>query len=129
MDTATIQWIISIILGVIPWIVPDLPWYWKIIITLVIALFSLTVSWFRLNQKLKDFQKAQQELATKHNALAAQFDQKNLILQRFQHLATTMEHLLQLALLNEDKAKIQLIYRAYLETKRALIDGGNLDDQ
>ena len=129
MDTATIQWIISIILGVIPWIVPDLPWYWKIIITLVIALFSLTVSWFRLNQKLKDFQKAQQELATKHNALAAQFDQKNLILKRFQHLATTMEHLLQLDLLNEDKAKIQLIYRAYLETKRALIDGGNLDDQ
>ncbi len=129
MDTATIQWIISIVLCIIPWVFPDLSWYWKVIITLVIALLSLTVSWFRLNQKLKDFQKAQQELATKHNALAAQFDQKNLILQRFQHLATTMEHLLQLALLNEDKAKIQLIYRAYLETKRALIDGGNLDDQ
>ena len=129
MDTATIQWIISIVLGIIPWIVPDLPWYWKIIITLGIALISLIISWFQLNGKLKESQKVQQELAIKHNALASQFDQKNLILQKFQALAATMEQLLQIALLNEDKDKIQLIYQIYLETKRKLIDGGNRDDQ
>ncbi len=129
MDTATIQWIISIVLCIIPWVFPDLSWYWKVIITLIIALLSLIVSWFRLNRKLKESQKAQRELATKHNALAEQFDQKNLILRRFQHLAATMEQLLQIALLNEDKAKIHLIYQAYLETKRELIDGGKQDDQ
>ena len=129
MDTATIQWIISLALCIIAWFFPNLAWYWKVIITLGITLLSLFNSWVRLNQKLKDSQKAQQELNVKHNALAEQFDQKNLTLQRFQHLAATMEHLLQIALLNEDKAKIRLIYQAYLETKRELIDGGNRDDQ
>lgn len=129
MNTATIQWIISIALCIFPWVFPDLPWYGKIIFTLGVALISLTISWFQLNQKLKESQKAQQELATKHNALASQFDQKKLILQKFQALAATMEQLLQIALLNEDKDKIQLIYQIYLETKRGLIDGGNRDDQ
>ena len=129
MDTATIQWIISLALCIIAWFFPNLAWYWKVIITIGITLLSLFISWVRLNQKLKDSQKAQQELNVKHNALAEQFDQKNLTLQRFQHLTATMEHLLQIALLNEDKAKIRLIYQAYLETKRELIDGGNRDDQ
>lgn len=128
MDTATIQWIISLALCIIAWFFPNLAWYWKVIITLGITLLSLFISWVQLNQKLKDSQKAQQELNVKHNALAAQFDQKNLILRRFQHLDTTMEWLLQIALLNEDKAKIRLIYQAYLEAKRELIDGGNRDD-
>lgn len=128
MDTATIQWVISFALCIIPWVFPDLPWYWKTIITLGFALLSSVVSLYKLNQKLKDSQKAQQELAIKHNALAAQFDQKNLILRKFQYLAATMEHLLQVSLLDEDKAKIRLIYRTYLETKRELIDGGNRDD-
>ena len=129
MDTATIQWIISLALCIIAWFFPNLAWYWKVIITIGITLLSLFICWVRLNQKLKDSQKAQQELNVKHNALAEQCDQKNLTLQRFQDLAATMEHLLQIALLNEDKAKIRLIYQAYLETKRELIDGGNRDDQ
>lgn len=128
MDTATIQWIISLALCIIAWFFPNLAWYWKVIITLGITLLSLFISWVRLNQKLKASQKAQQELDIKHKALAAQFDQKNLILRRFQHLAATMERLLQIALLNEDKAKIHLIYQVYIETKRELIDGGNRDD-
>ena len=40
-----------------------------------------------------------------------------------------METFLQIALLNEDKAKIDLIYQAYLKAKRELIDGGENDDQ
>lgn len=129
MDTAAIQWIISIILGIIPWILPNLPWYGKVIFSLVIALLSLAISWFQLNQKLKEAQRKEQELDTKHKALANQFDQKNLVLRRFQHLTETMETFLQIALLNEDKAKIDLIYRAYLTAKRELIDGGENDDQ
>lgn len=129
MDTATIQWIISLFLCIIPWFFPNSTWYWKIIITLGIALVSLFISWIRLSRKLEESQKALQDLDGRHKALAAQFDQKNIILQKFQHLATTMEQLLHIALLNEDKAKIHLIYQAYLETKRELIDGGNSDDQ
>lgn len=129
MDTAAIQWIISIILGIIPWIFPNLPWYGKVIFSLVIALLSLAISWFQLNQKLKEARRNEQELDTRHTALANQFDQKNLVLRRFQHLTEMMETFLQIALLNEDKAKIDLIYQAYLKAKRELIDGGENDDQ
>lgn len=129
MDTAAIQWIISIILGIIPWIFPNLPWYGKVIFSLVIALISLAISWFQLNQKLKESRRKEQELDTRHKALANQFDQKNLVLRRFQHLTEMMETFLQIALLNEDKAKIDLIYQAYLKAKRELIDGGENDDQ
>ena len=129
MDTAAIQWIISIILGIIPWIFPNLPWYGKVIFSLVIALISLAISWFQLNQKLKKSRRNEQELDTRHTALANQFDQKNLVLRRFQHLTEMMETFLQIALLNEDKAKIDLIYQAYLKAKRELIDGGENDDQ
>ncbi len=129
MDTATIQWIISLFLCIIPWVFPNLDWYWKVILVLVVVLVSLFISWLRLSRKLKKSQKELQALDGRHKALAAQFDQKKIILQKFQHLATTMEQLLHIALLNEDKAKIHLIYQAYLETKRELIDGGNSDDQ
>ena len=129
MDTVAIQWIISIILGIIPWIFPNLPWYGKVIFSLVIALISLAISWFQLNKKLKESRRKEQELDTRHKALANQFDQKNLVLRRFQHLTEMMETFLQIALLNEDKAKIDLIYRAYLTAKRELIDGGENDDQ
>lgn len=129
MDTATIQWIISIVLCIVPWVFPNLPWYWKAIITLIVFLISLTVSWFRLNHTLKESKRAQLELSGKHRALAEQFDQKNLVLRRYQYLTATLERFLQIALLNEDSAKIHLIYRAYLEAKRELIDGGNSDEQ
>lgn len=81
MDTATIQWLISLILCIIPWVFPNLDWQCKIIFVLVVALGSLFISWLRLSRKLKESQKELQDLDGRHKALAAQFDQKNIILQ------------------------------------------------
>lgn len=128
MDTAAIQWIISIVLGIIPWIVPDLPWYWKIIITLGIALLSLSISWFRLSKNLKEAQQAQQDIKNKHEALATQFDEKKAILQKYRHALTEFNLILHLALQNTKEAKLEDIYRAYLIALNELTDGGNHDD-
>ena len=129
MDTAAIQWIISIILGVIPWIVPDLPWYWKIIITLGIALLSLSISWFRLSQNLKESQRAQKDLRNKHEALAAQFDEKSIILNKYRRVLSEFSLILHLALQNTKEAKLEDIYRAYLVALDELTDGGNRDER
>ena len=129
MDTAAIQWIISIVLGVIPWIVPDLPWYWKIIITLGIALLSLSISWLRLSKNLKEAQEAQQDIKNKHEALAAQFDEKNVILSKYRRVLSEFSLILHLALQNTKEAKLEDIYRAYLVALDELTDGGNRDDR
>lgn len=129
MDTAAIQWIISIVLGVIPWIVPDLPWYWKIIITLGIALLSLSISWLRLSKNLKEAQEAQQDIKNKHEALAAQFDEKNVILSKYRRVLSEFSLILHLALQNTKEAKLEDIYRAYLVALDELTDGGNRDER
>lgn len=128
MDTAAIQWIISIVLGIIPWIVPDLPWYWKIIITLGIALLSLSISWFRLSQNLKESQQVQKDLEKKHKALASQFEDKNVILSKYCRALRQLSLILHLALQNTKEAKLEDIYRAYLIALEELTDGGNRDD-
>ena len=62
MDTATIQWIISLALCIIAWFFPNLAWYWKVIITLGITLLSLFISWFRLNRNYRKLQRAKQDI-------------------------------------------------------------------
>lgn len=129
MDIATIQWIISIFISIVAWIVPDLSLSGKIIITLGIALLSLSISWLRLSKKLKEAQQAQQDIKNKHEALAAQFDEKNVILSKYRRVLREFRLILHLALQNTKEAKLADIYRAYLIALEELTDGGNHDDQ
>ncbi len=128
MDTATIQWIISLALCIIAWVFPNSTWYWKVIITLGIALVSLFISWLRLSRKLKESQKALQDLNGRHEALAAQFDEKNLFLKKYRRVLKQFDLFLHLALQNTKEAKLEDIYRAYLIALEELTDGGNRDD-
>lgn len=128
MDTATIQWIISLALCIIPWVFPNLDWYWKVIITLGIALVSLFISWFRLNRNYRESQRAKQDIENRHRALAAQFDEKNLFLKKYRHALRQFDLFLHLALQNTKEAKLEDIYRAYLIALEELTDGGNRDD-
>ena len=128
MDTATIQWIISLALCIIAWFFPNLAWYWKVIITLGITLLSRFISWFRLNRNYRKLQRAKQDIENRHRALAAQFDEKSLFLKKYRRVLKQFDLFLHLALQNTKKAKLEDIYRAYLIALEELTDGGNRDD-
>jgi endonuclease/exonuclease/phosphatase (EEP) superfamily protein YafD len=129
LDTATIQWIISLVLCIIAWFCPDSSWYWKVIFILGIMLLSVSISWFRLSQNLKKSQRAQNDIKNRHEALAAQFDEKNAILNKYRRALSEFNLILHLALQNTKEAKLEDIYRAYLIALDELTDGGNSDDQ
>lgn len=129
MNIATIQRIISFALGIIPWFFPNLTWYWKVIITLGIALLSLFISWIRLNQNYRESQRAKQDIESRHRALAEQFDEKNFSLKKYRRALNELDLFLHLALQNTKEAKLEDIYRAYLIVLEELTDGGNRDDQ
>ena len=130
MDNSTvIQFAISVVLTIIPWVFPDLAWYYKIIIGLFVILISFCIYCARLGSKIKSLKKDLQDTTQRHQALAAQFEQKGAQLRQYQDVISNFSFMLHLAISNTDQAKLEDIYRAFLTNQERLQNGGNEDDR
>lgn len=129
MDNSTvIQFAISVVLAILPWVFPDLAWYYKVIIGLCILLVSLCVYCLRLYSEIKSLKQALQNTTQRHQALAMQFEQKGIQLRQHQDVIFNFSLMLHLAISNTDQAKLEDIYRAFLLNQERLQNGGNEDD-
>lgn len=130
MDSSTvIQLAVSVVLTFLPGLIPDLAWYFKVIIGLCIVLASLCLYCWRLCAKMKSLEKGLEETKQRHQALAVQFDQKGNKLRQYQEAFSNLSIILHMAMMNTKQAKLQDIYEAFLLNQERLQNGGNEDDQ
>lgn len=118
---------ITLLLTLAPWFVPDWKWQYKLIFALFVLLLSVSVSWISLFIKLKRESKKRHEIESRHDALAHQFDEKRKQERRYRKLIKNLNLVLHLALLDEDKAKLEDVYRIFLLEQEELGNGGASD--
>lgn len=135
------QAIITISLTFVPWFLPNCRWYIKVIIALAILLLSVIISWLRLYAKLKALDKnlkildekrqgieiKYKDIKTNHNALSVQFNEKIEKETKYRKLIENMTLAFFIALEQEDRPKIENIYRLFLLEQERLEDGGASD--
>ena len=122
---------VSLALAASAWLFPDLVWYFKVILTLVVLIVYLFIYCVRILFKLRDVQKKREEVEQHHNALAIQFDEKiklehRYIVQerRYKRAFQNFSLVLHLACQNTKDAKFKDIYKAFLIAQDELNDGG-----
>ena len=118
---------ITLLFTLAPWFVPDWKWQYKLIFALFVLLLSVSVSWISLFIKLKREGKKRCEIESRHDALAHQFDEKRDQERQYRKLIKNLNLVLHLALLDEDKAKLEDVYRIFLLEQEELGNGGASD--
>lgn len=98
-------------------------WVYGLVI-FAVWLISLVVRLLIENRKLdSDFS----ETSKKHKALAAQYDEKAVILRNCKAVFDNMNLYFAIALVESDQSKLENIYRAYLNLTSSLDLGGQDD--
>lgn len=115
---------VSLALAVMAWLLPDLAWYVKLIITMTVIIAYLLIYCIRFFTKLQESQKKRMEVEQNHNALAVQFDKKIALERRYKRVFQNLSLMLHLACQNTKDAKFEDIYKAFLIAQNELNDGG-----
>ncbi len=115
---------ITLLLTLAPWFIPDCQWQYKVIFTLAGLLISVAISCVHLSVMLKNSIKIQQEIESRHSALAHQFDEKREMEKRYRRMIVNLNLVFHTALLDGDKVKLKNIYRVFLLEQERLDDGG-----
>lgn len=119
------QFIITLVLGLVPWLFPDLTTNRKLICLAPILAASVLIYLLRLNARLKLALKNEKDLSQRHNALAEQFDNKRELETKYRKAFSEIGILLRIANLDSERAKIDDIYRMYIHNQHEIDDGGN----
>lgn len=118
------QGLLTIALSVIPWLLPNLAWYWKIIIVLLITIASLSIYCLRLFREVNKIKHELDKTAQHHNALSIQFDEKVKQERRYMRAFQNLSLILHLACQNTKEAKFKDIYEAFLNAQNEINNGG-----
>lgn len=128
------------------WLLPDSPWYIKVIITGTVFLISLLIYYAKLDSRRRSLERKHDELKEKndelllqiealkksldeseknHSAISRQFDQKVGQKAQYDRAFQKLEYIFHLAMLHTDSAKIVELYRLFLSIQNDVKNGEN----
>ena len=125
MDAFSIwQALLTFLLAFVPWMMPNLSVYEKIIIVLVILLVSCSLYCLRLYRQNKRLTEENNTLSEKHKALARRFDEKRAQIEIFNAYLNSIEHLIITTVQTTKQDRLTVLYDCFLKIKNDLISSG-----
>lgn len=117
-----VQGLVTLALAILPWLLPDLPWYGKVIFALLIVIVSISIYCVRLAVRVKTVERELRDIQKRHNALAIQFDEKVMRESRYRRALKNLSLMLHFACQNTKTAKFKDIYEAFLIAQSEIND-------
>jgi len=115
-----IQWLATLAITFIPWLLPNISQRGKLEIVLLIIVVSLIVYCARLCIRLKAVEQELSEIRRRHNALSAQFDEKVERVRCYRRAFQTLFLMVHISLQNTKTAKLKDIYEAFARAKNEI---------
>lgn len=113
--------LVTLVSGLLPFSIWPLPW--KLCIAAICLIASLCYSFYDYRRQSLQFFYSYNELHQRHQAIAAQFDQKNKVLDDYENAFSEFENFITVALVQPSKTEshvLETIYRIFLSQKRKI---------
>ena len=124
MVSAIISTVLSIALGLLPWFLPECGFPYKIVCTLVI-LICYSIFWIVcLLIQNKRLEESKKDIAQKHRALTARFNEKRIELNANKTGLQQIGYCIEIAMQSEKDDRLQILHSCFADVMLNLRDKG-----
>lgn len=113
--------LLTILVGAVPWFLPNLEMQTKIIVSLLLLLICGIFYCFKLQKMLEELEKRCETTEQRHNALSREYEERIALISRYRQGTRHVSQLLAVAML-QDKDKLREIYDAFQSILKTIDD-------
>lgn len=114
--------LLTILVGAVPWVLPNLDMHAKIIGSLLLLLICGTFYCFKLQKMLNELEKKCDTTEQRHNALSKEYEERIALISHYRQAIRQISYLLTVAIVSGEKGKLKEIYDAFQSILKAIDD-------